>query len=313
MTSRRPSLALALASLCLALAPEAWGADRDVPAPPKRAVSAAKGPETAPPPSAPPAAWLAIPMLHRQATEELKVLIATLDPPARDKLVGAYVAFDATMNDLGAMAGCDDDGDYVVVVSDALLSVIDGTSRAQATDKLDAYASFLVRNARPHTKLAAPPPGFFDVQLVSSAASTPQRRAETQAARARDALSGVLAHELAHMTSGDVTCRHPTAGRESGDDTWTAGEQARSFEAAERTYTPQRVLAADSAGTSMVLSAGRGVDGLVGLLSVLDRVERNAREGYAPTYLKLHPSTAVRLQWVEAAATHWRQARVAAQ
>ena len=92
---------------------------------------------------------LALPAAHREATDELRALVGRLPPEARRRLTGIYVAFDTSLTDVGSLAACDDDGDYVVVISDALLGVADFVAQAKATDevfwthKLDEYAAFL--------------------------------------------------------------------------------------------------------------------------------------------------------------------------
>ncbi len=254
-----------------------------------------------------------ITQLHRRAAEELHALVQPMDKGARDRLVGAYVAFNGTTSDLGAMAACDDDGDYVVTMTDGLLMLIDAVALAQASDevastkKLDAYAAFLAKAQRPNAKLVPPPVGFFEGTETPS-----PKLEEVRMARLRDAIAGVIAHEVAHMLSSDVTCRHPTATHEGGDDTWTASEQSQAEASSSATYTQQRVLAADTLGTELLLEAGRSTVGLMATLTVIDRLERGGREGYAPSYIRSHAGTAARMQWVEAAASHYRYSHAVA-
>ena len=81
-----------------------------------------------------PAAALAI--ARRTATEVLSALVARLSADDKRKLVGIYVAFDESATDINALAACDDDGDYVVVVSDAFLRLARTVAAAQATDEI---------------------------------------------------------------------------------------------------------------------------------------------------------------------------------
>src|SRR5579863_9186036 len=55
---------------------------------------------------------------RRAASDTLDALVARLAPDVRRRLTGVYVAFDETGSSVDALAACDDDGDYVVVVSD---------------------------------------------------------------------------------------------------------------------------------------------------------------------------------------------------
>ena len=70
-----------------------------------------------------------------EASEELRALVASLPPDARAKLPGIYVAFEESASDVSALAACDDDGDYVVVVSDALLVLVEHATHAAVLDE----------------------------------------------------------------------------------------------------------------------------------------------------------------------------------
>ena len=105
--------------------------------------------------------------LRQKAQAETKKLIAGLAPGDQRRLTGLYVAFDASASDPRAMVACDDDGDYVIVLSDAMLRLVSNVARAQSYDEASAgrsvedYAAFLARVQVPGRRLLPPPPGSF--------------------------------------------------------------------------------------------------------------------------------------------------------
>ncbi len=255
---------------------------------------------------------LPLPAAHRQATEELRALVSRLSPEARQKLTGIYVAFDTSVTDVGSLAACDDDGDYVVVISDALFNLADFVAQAEATDeifwthKIDEYAAFLAESQRPGTRPLPPPPGFFD---ASQARAT--RKLEVEAARFREVVAGIIAQELARLLEGDLVCPNPTATHERGDDEWTREERDHALSVAEKLYTAPRVLAADSAGVDRLLDSGVTEQGELAWLLTQDRIERAEKarpeRPALSTYLRLHEGCSVRAEVVRAAASRWRQ------
>ena len=255
---------------------------------------------------------LGLTIAHRQTTEELEALTRRLPPEVRRRLVGVYVAFDPSVTDVGSMAACDDDGDYVVVVSDALLRLADFVAQAEATDeifwthKLDEYAALLAESQRSGTRSLPPPPGFFGATRVRSA-----RELDVESSRFREIVAGVLAHELAHLIQSDLVCPNPTATHERGDDEWTREEREHALTVAQKLYTPARVLAADGAGIDRLLDSGKTEQGELAWLFTLDRIERASRERADPaalsTYLRLHEACGVRMEVARAAANRWRE------
>ena len=238
--------------------------------------------------------------LRQKAESELRRLVAHLDPKDQRRLAGVYVAFAPDASDPSAQAACDDDGDYVVVVNDAMLRLVDAVARAQSYDdangsrKVEDYATFLARSQLPGRRLLPPPPGFF----------VAERAADTADERLREALAFVLARELVHMRAGDLVCPKPTATREHGDDVWTPQEQRKAEETARNLY-PGRAAERDHEATVRVLDAGRGVGGAQALLRLFVQVEveRTVHASrFAPTFLALHPSASTRLAAVRVSA-----------
>ena len=239
--------------------------------------------------------------LRQKAQSEAKRLVSDLAPNDRRRLVGVYVAFDPNAADPSAMVACDDDGDYVVVVTDAMLRLVSIVARAQSYDEsngthgIEDYAAFLAASQVSGRRLLPPPPGFY----VSQDAGI------TQESRLREALSFVIARELTHLRAGDLVCAHPTATHENGDDVWTATEQRRALETAAGVY-PGRAVPRDEEATVRVLASGRSEQGALGLLRFFAQLETGASARFAPTYLAQHPRSSVRAAAVESAATNHR-------
>jgi hypothetical protein len=240
-----------------------------------------------------PAPALALPMARRQADHQLRVLVEHLPPATQRRVTGIYVAADTTSRDAYAMAACDDDGDYVVVVSDPLLTLLDYVADASANDelsgthKLAEFAAFVARNPHSGARLLAPPAGFFDGQDDDA-------KSELAAHRFTESLAGILAHELAHATS-DLQCGAPTATHERGDDVWTSEERAGAFAIAPLLTTDARVAAADRAASSLLASANVDMRGSASWLAFVDAVlsasGRSASAGSPgplPVYCRFH-------------------------
>jgi len=215
-----------------------------------------------------------------------------------------YVAFDPNANDPSAMVACDDDGDYVIVLTDAMLRLVSTVARAQSHDEasggrnVEDYAAFIARVQVPGRRLLPPPPGFYTGQQTSA----------TQETRLREALSFVVARELTHLRAGDLVCAHPTATHEAGDDEWTTAEQRRALEGAASIY-PGRAVQRDVEATTRVLDAGRSEQGALGLLRFFAQLEAERlvhTSRFMPTYLLQHPSSVVRAASVRNAAREHR-------
>ena len=229
--------------------------------------------------------------LRQQTQAETNKLVSGLAAKDRRRLTGLYVAFDPNPNDPSAMVACDDDGDYVIVVTDAMLRLISFIARAESDDELDGshnvedYAAFLSQSQVPGRRLLPPPPGFF----------TAQRSATMQDTRLREMLAFLVARELSHLRAGDLVCPHPTATHESGDDEWTGSEQRRAIVTAASVY-PGPAAARDIEATNRVLDSGRSEVGALGLLRFFAHANR-----FLPTYLVQHSSTVARIAAVKQA------------
>lgn len=245
--------------------------------------------------------------LRQKAQAELRRLLPTLSDAERRRLVGVYLAFDPSPSDPIAQVACDDDGDYVVVLSDAMLRLVANVARAQSFDegnegsrRIEDYAAFLARVQIPGWRLLPPPPGFYTA--ANPAATADDRQGE--------ALSFVLARELAHLRAGDLVCPHPTATKEHGDDVWTSAEQKTAKEIAARVY-PGAATTRDDEAIAGVIAAGRTEAGAIGLLRFFTRLETERAihaARFLPSYLATHPGSSVRLATARAAAERRRSA-----
>lgn len=237
--------------------------------------------------------------LRSEARSVLAAVLSTLAPEEQRRLVGAYLAVDTTPSDPLALAACDDDGDYVVVISDAMLRLVDHAARAAAIDdpdvsarKVAEYGAFLATAQRPGERLLPPPPGFFGDAALRDVA-----------ALRREALVFVLGREVEHLRAGDLRCPRPTATKEAGDDVWTPAEKAEALRSARTTYRAD-ARARDLSAATRAFLAGASGRGMLATLGVLWAIERGARPlGFRPTYLTHHPGSEARVATVRDAAT----------
>jgi ABC-type amino acid transport substrate-binding protein len=242
--------------------------------------------------------------LHDVARAALEDALEALEVDDRRRLVGTYVAFDPDVADAFALAACDDDGDHVVVLSEALLRLAADVARLEAADdalgtrKVEEYAGFLARAQLPDRKLLPPPPGSYAVDAGGRIDPAARRHLA-------GAVAFVVGHEIARLRAGDVRCPRPTATRESGDTTWTREERRRALEGAERVYRAgASQVARDEEAATRVAQSGRDLAGALGLLRFFEQLERErltALGRFAPTYLAHHPSSPRRAATVRAA------------
>lgn len=213
---------------------------------------------------------------RREAELEARALAQVLPTADRRALRGVYVAFDPTPSDPYAISGCDDDGDYVVVVSDALLSVLEHFARAAAVDDggalVRAYAERLASAKVQNARIMPPPPGFFD----AAPAKDPKLLAARQLEIFREALAHVVARELVHMAVGDLRCPNPTITKEAGDDVWTPAERARALAGAMRVYAGRDHAIRGRAAIALAGATGRGAGGANAFLAFMAAIEARA-------------------------------------
>ncbi|HVJ88295.1 MAG TPA: hypothetical protein VM580_00725 [Labilithrix sp.] len=239
--------------------------------------------------------------LRVRAQAELSKLVATLPEKDKKRLTGVYAAFDPSVADPIAQVACDDDGDPVVVLSDAMLELLAHLSRAAASDEgndsrnVEEYARFLARSQTPGRRLMPPPPGFY----------AGARAGATHDPRLRELLAFVIACELTRLRAGDLVCPRPTSTKESGDDVWTDAEQRKAVETASTVY-PGHMMERDEEALVLLLDDGNSDKGATALLRFFTQfeVERRVALGrFTPSYLTLHPSASMRLANLKRIAT----------
>lgn len=225
----------------------------------------------------------------------LRALVAAKPEP---KLRGLYAAFDPSVSDPKALAACDDDGDYVIVLSDAMLRLASFVARVakddetNATHKLDDYADFLVHNQTRGKRLLPPAAGAY-------APGVDLRNQE----RWNEIVLFLYARELAHLRAGELVCPNPTTTKERGDDEWTLAEQTAAADGAKKLY-PGKQLERDEDAVAELHALHQDETGALTLLHFFARFEATAAVTPAhaiPTYLTTHPRSAWRAARIEAA------------
>ncbi len=237
---------------------------------------------------------------HVEAELLLRELVSVLPGDARARVQGIYVAFAPTPVDVMSQAACDDDGDDVILVSDALLVLLENVSHAQALDlgatraNVSSLASHYAKDQRAGERLLPPVPGAFEAK--------DSRATETiHTARFRESLSGVLGHELSIFVRGELTCPHPTATHERGDDVWTQEEAELAHDIAARLYGKGRIRGRDQDAVLFTVATKGEALGYIGWLAFLTAMD-NADAHPAWSYTTQRPDSARRLEVVERAA-----------
>lgn len=236
---------------------------------------------------------------HVEAELLLRELVSVLPDDTRARVQGIYVAFAPTAADVIAQAACDDDGDDVIVVSDAMLVLLENVTHAQARDlglartNVLSLATHYAKDQRAGERLLPPIPGAFET-------SDTRGMELVHTSRFREALSGVLAHELSIFFRGELTCPHPTATHERGDDVWTAEEATLAREIAARVYGRGRVRGRDQDAVLLTVASKGDAVGYVGWLAFLAAMDA---AGGRPdwSYQVQRPDPARRLEVVERA------------
>jgi hypothetical protein len=260
--------------------------------------------------------------LRHTAQVELRRLVLAMPTNDQRRLVGIYAAFDDDASDPSAQVACDDDGDYVVVVTEAMLRLAAYLARAAtyeeggASRKVEEYAGFLARAQIPGQRLLPPPSGFYIAERAARKAAYDDRLTEI--------LSFVMARELTHLRAGDLACPNPTATHEADDDVWTAAEKRKAKETAAIVY-PGHQPERDQEAIVRVMDVDRTETGAITLLRFFDQLEIERRVSlgdhrepvprdlssrglgrFLPGFVALHPSSAVRLAVVKQAAEEHR-------
>ena len=179
------------------------------------------------------------------------------------------------------MAACDDGGDYVIVVSDAMRQLAAFLARVGA-NQLGDYADFLVRNQVSGSACSPLQRGRFE-----------RRRCEERGAVDRDRRVPLRAQRSPARFAGNDPCPNPPhdegARRRRGRRRAERGRHRRT-----RALYPEQ-LERDRDAIAELSSAGSGRGGRAHVPPVLRARFGEPRELRAiPTYLTLHPRSAWR-------------------
>lgn len=233
---------------------------------------------------------------HARTEAVLADLVDHLRQDERARTIGVYVAFDASRSDTLAQAACDDDGDHAIVVSEAMLDLVERVALAQAADSSnhgDVLASYDV-------SLATQPAGTALLPLPAGAYATPLDLAAFDRAWTEE-MRYLLGAELSHGTSGRLVCPRPTLTRERGDDVWTDAERTAADRAAHALYTFSNVQRADERALEWMFAVDAHEDGALALLGAQD-----ALSSRTSSYARLHDHPSARAMALSAWASDWR-------
>lgn len=206
--------------------------------------------------------------LRTRARTELRALLSDAD---RKRFPGMYVAVDRDASELVGQVACDDDGDFVILLSDAMLRLAAHLAWASLYEgtAIDDYASFLAQAQVPGKRLLPPPAGFHRAPIP---AGYDERLGEV--------ISFLLARELVRFRAGELVCAHPTVTVESGDDTWTDAERRVARVVASTIY-PRHAAERDTEARARLAEIGRGDVGAQAVTKLFVR--------FRPTYGVQHP------------------------
>jgi hypothetical protein len=234
-------------------------------------------------------------LLHQRIQEQLDIRMRELPTATQRRLVGTYVAFDPDLTQAYALVSCDDDGDHVIVISDAMIELAQRVAEAAADDeingtqKLSLYGSTLASQTASNVRLLPPPAGFYE--------GTHDYAREGELFD--EAMHGIVSQELARLVRGHLVCPRPTPAHETADDVWTPAERAYAFKLEGKLYDAEHNRDADA--TSLDWVRGRST-GYVALLRVMATIENGPGRGAVP-WIRLHPNAAARASSVKASET----------
>ncbi len=216
--------------------------------------------------------------LEERARDEGRRLFSMLEPATQRRLVGLYLAFDPDPTEAIALAACDDDGDYVIVLSEAMLRLTSYVATLGGVFEVEEYARSSARARVVGRRLLPPPPGSFD----GAAGSVDELLAET--------LAFVIGRELAYLRAGDLVCPRPTSTREHGDASWSPSEKREAARVAAALYRG-RATVHDVEALSSLRGAERGAKGAVLLLRFFAVLEERGARRPLPSYEAIHPGS----------------------
>jgi Peptidase family M48 len=251
---------------------------------------------------------VSLPELRASASQILGELVASLQSGYQQRVTGIPLVVDGTIGDINAFAACDEHGRSAMAITDGLLQVTAYLAQAQAhdellgTQKVDAYIQQCASQLRPNQPVPAPAPGFFN------GAGDP-RVIQRQAQVFEEAVAFILGHELGHHYLSHLPCT-------AGPDALGTAKVGRILSSAVPVFNQPNEIAADLAGTTNLLNAGkaRGSRGLYqwseagGLLTMrfFAGFDQLTPEGVLLSFEHSHPLPQLRTPIIQNAAATWR-------
>ncbi len=247
--------------------------------------------------------------LRQRAGAVLKELVAALPDAKRNKVASVPLFSDPSVGEVNAFAACDDQGQPLMAISDALLEVMAHSARFRAhdelfkTNKLDQYTTLVAQNYKPKKPLPRPAQGFVD-----PAADADGRKVARQAVLMDAQLAFVLGHELAHHYLDHTGCAN--GGGSRGVST---GDFGRLLSRAAPLFNQPNEIGSDVAGTQNLLAAGarrQGAkwteEGALLSLNFFGALDRLTPEAILFAFESSHPHPSVRMPIVTQTANTWR-------
>lgn len=191
-----------------------------------------------------------MPWLRQRAQQLLTELVAALPADSQQRVSGIPLIYDDKPGEVNAFAACSK-GRALMAVTDEMLRIMGFLAQSQANDerfgtrKVDELIRYVGQNQQPERPLALPGVGFFDVQQQLDT-----QRVNRQHQLFDEQLAFVLGHELAHHHLGHLPCTARPDGLGTADI-------ARALSDAVPLFNQPNELAADIAGTTNVLNAGK--------------------------------------------------------
>lgn len=271
-------------------------------------------------------------VLRRSADDAVHELAPSFaeSEPAASRLVGVYVALDPSVTEATAIAACDDDGDPVVMITQAFFELMASLAETAVADveaprdpgaraaetyprlpRVEAYAALLAAETQParpeRVRPVQPAPGTFAGPAGSAAAEVEGRLYDAM-------IESVVAVELGHLARGDVLCANPTPTRESADAEWSPAEAAAAREMARLLARDggalrERSVDAEVLAASVMARARAPRDGALVVHRFLAAIAARDAHHSAIAYLATHPLEALSFEAFRAA---WRAASDAA-
>jgi len=244
--------------------------------------------------------------LRQHAASLMQELIAVLPDVAKQRVQGIPLDIDDTPGEVNAYAACNG-SKAVMVVTDGLLDICAHLAQSRANDdvfgtrKVDDYISFIGRTQQPNKPVAEPPRGFFD-----AAQQADGRRVSRQHDVLDEMLGFVLGHELAHHHLGHLPCT-------GGTGFLGTGELLRGLSQNVPVFNQPNEIAADTAGTDTILTAGSRragyhltEGGALLMMQFFAASDQLSPEDILFGFERDHPPPAIRSPVIQQTANLWR-------